>query len=362
MKNLFDPAVIGGVSLRNRFIRSATMEASFEQDGHFARNLLKFYEPLAGNDVGAINTGMIGIDENSRIRPSMVKGYGDTFIPQMGLITERVHALGGKIVVQISHCGLRANPLESGDFLLGPSDTVTASGKPVKGMTHAEIQAVVTNFAAVAAHCKEAGDDAVQIHSAHGYLLSQFLCPYYNRRTDEYGGDIMGRSRIVLEVYDAIRAAVGKSFPVWIKINCTDLHEQSISADEFLWIGRELDKRGMDAIEVSGGANIDGNSAAVVKNVKTEGYFAQQALQLAENVSASVIAVCGFRTLAGAAEWLNKGKIEGIALCRPLISEPGLIHRWKNGDTQKARCISCNKCFAPSRSGGVTCAEYSRAV
>jgi 2,4-dienoyl-CoA reductase-like NADH-dependent reductase (Old Yellow Enzyme family) len=358
MKNLFDHAVIGGVALRNRFIRSATMEAPFERDGYFARNLLKIYEPLAGNDVGAIITGMIGVDENSRISPSMVKGYGGTFIPQMRLITERVHALGGKIVVQISHCGLKANLLEGGGSPLGPSDTVAASEKPVKGMTQAKIQAVVTSFASVAARCKEAGADAVQIHSAHGFLLSQFLCPYYNKRTDAYGGDIIGRSRIVLEVYDAIRAAVGKSFPIWIKINCTDLHEQSISADEFLWIGRELDKRGIDAIEVSGGANIDRNSSSVVKNVRTEGYFAQQALQLAENISASVIAVCGFRTLAGATDWLNKGKIEGISLCRPLISEPGLIHRWKNGDTEKARCISCNKCFAPSESGGIMCRAF----
>ncbi|MDR1311413.1 MAG: NADH:flavin oxidoreductase [Burkholderiaceae bacterium] len=358
MKNLFDPVVIGGLSLRNRFIRSATMEAPFGQDEHFARNLLKFYEPLASNDVGAIITGMIGVDENSRVLSSMVKGYGATFIPQMGVITERVHALKGKIVVQLSHCGLKANLFESGGSPLGPSDTVAASGKPVKGMTHAEIQAVVASFASVATRCKEAGADAVQIHGAHGYLLSQFLCPYYNKRTDEYGGDIMGRSRIVLEVYDAIRAAVGKSFPVWIKINCTDLHEQSINADEFLWIGRELDKLGIDAIEVSGGANIDANSSSVIKNIKAEGYFAQQALQLAENVSASVITVCGFRTLTGATEWLNKGKIEGISLCRPLISEPDLIHRWKNGDTKKARCISCNKCFAPPEAGGIMCRVF----
>ena len=350
MKKMFEPAIVGGLSLRNRFIRSATFEYVYDNEKNvFADKLLPMYEKLANNGVAAIITGMVGVDENSRVASVMVKAYGQAFVPELSRLASAVHALGTKLIVQINHCGQKARQIDGGGFPLGPSDTENAQGNPVKGMSREQIRSVVASFAETAARCKETGADAVQIHAAHGYLLSEFLNPYFNRRTDEYGGNIEGRARVVFEVYEAVREAVGKDYPVWIKINSKDLTEPSITPEEFQWVCAELDKRGINAIEVSGGAAIsrESSSSPLIKKEENEGFFGREALEVAEKASASVISVCGYRTPDVIEQWLNKGKVEAISLCRPLISEPDLIGRWQRGDTRKARCISCSKCFNP---------------
>jgi 2,4-dienoyl-CoA reductase-like NADH-dependent reductase (Old Yellow Enzyme family) len=304
---------------------------------------------MAGNGVAAIITGMVGVDGNSRLISKMVKGYGEAFAPELAKLVEKVHGLGAKLIVQLSHCGQQAKQIDGGGPSLGPSDATGAQGNPIKGMSHDEIRSVSAAFAATAARCKQAGADAVQIHAAHGYLLSQFLNPYFNKRTDEYGGSAEGRSRIVLETYDAVRAVAGDDYPVWIKINCKDLTEPSISPKEFQLLCDELDKRGIDAVEVSGGAGLNRQSSPSqpVKKAEDEGYFAQEALKIAESASFSVISIGGYNTPAVMEKWLNFGKIEALSLSRPFISEPDLVGRWERGDMQKARCISCNKCFNP---------------
>lgn len=348
MKKLFEPATVGRLALRNRFIRSATFEYAYDNEKDtFIHRILPMYEELASNGVAAIITGMVGIDENSRAGAVMVKAYGPTFVQELTEVANRVHSLGAKLIVQINHCGQKARQIDNGGLPLGPSDAESLQGTPVRGMSHDDIRSVVAGFVKAAVRCKRAGADAVQIHAAHGYLLSEFLNPYFNKRTDEYGGGIEGRSRIVLEVYAAIREVVGNDYPVWIKINCKDMTEPSISPTEFQWVCAELDKRGIDAIEVSGGAMItpQSSSSPLIKKPEDEGYFGQEALQVAKNASASIISVCGYRTPDIMEQWLNKGKIEAISLCRPLISEPDLVGRWEHGDKKKARCISCSKCF-----------------
>ena len=359
MKRLFEPVVVGRVPLRNRFIRSATFEYAYDNDtGAFSSRLLPMYERLAANGVAAIITGMVGVDENSRAAPVMVKAYGDTFVPEMTKLADGVHGLGAKIIVQINHCGKKARQIDGGGLPFGPSDEDGEEGRAVRGMQREDIRSVVAGFAKIAVRCKEAGADAVQIHAAHGYLLSEFLNPYFNKRTDEYGGVIENRARIVFEVYDSIRAAVGDNYPVWIKINCRDLTEQSISPEEFRWVCGELDERGIDAIEVSGGAVVDAKSAStpVIKTEEDEGYFAREALEVAEKVAASIISVCGYRTPEVMEKWLNRGDIQAISLCRPLISEPDLVGRWERGQNGKARCISCSQCFNPE----LACKPFER--
>lgn len=360
MKQLFEPVTVGCLSLKNRLIRSATFEGAFDEQESFASELIKRYEQLALGGIGAIITGMVGIDKNSRVLPSMVKAYGETFVPELKKITERVHALDTKIIVQISHCGLKAGQSDDGGPALGPSEWEKSPEKVVKAMSHEDIRSAVSSFATAAAHCQAAGADAVQIHGAHGYLLSEFLNPFFNHRTDEYGGGIENRARIVFEVYEAVRATVGPNYPVWIKLNSKDLTEPSISSDEFLWLGGELDKRGIAAIEVSGGAAVNARTSSmqVVRNEEDEGCFADEALKLADKTSVSIISVCGFRTPDIIEKWLNKGKLQAVSMCRPLISEPDLARRWQSGNKTKSRCISCNKCFSPGE--GVECRAFAK--
>lgn len=358
MKELFEPATIGKLALANRLIRSATFEYALDKNEEFSSCLLPMYEQLAGNKVAAIITGMVGVDENSRALPSMIKAYRKGFVPELAQLVQKVHALGTKLIVQINHCGRKAGQIDSGGLPLGPCDEKDQQEIRVRGITQEEIREVAASFANAAASCKEAGADAVQIHAAHGYLLSQFLNPYFNKRTDAYGGSIQGRATFLLEVYGAVRGAVGTDYPVWIKINAKDLTEQSISQEEFLWVCQELDRRGIDAIEVSGGASVDAKSAStqVVRKEEDEGCFVHEALRVADEVSASVISVCGFRTPTVMKKWLNQGKVAALSLCRPLISEPELIARWERGDNAKSRCISCNKCFAP----GLVCKAFNK--
>lgn len=347
MKNMHEPGLIGRISAPNRIIRSATFENPLDENHRFVQSLSTVYEALADGRAGVIITGMIGVNEFAPVGPGMLHSEVPDFVSGMKELADRVHSRGGRLVAQINHCGLKAFKSGPDDWHWAPSDGVTRDGRPARQMDTGSIARLVNDFAATAARCREAGLDGVQIHAAHGYLLSEFLSPHFNTRQDEYGGDIKGRSRVVFEVYKAVRQAVGPEYPVWIKIHGSDLVPDGLQEDEFYWVGEQLDKTGMDAIEVSSGIWLDDASSCAPKMKKSdpEGTFGRFALALAEKVSASVISVAGYRTPTGIQSWLDKGKIQGISLCRPLISEPKLVRRWQDGDDNPARCISCNKCF-----------------
>jgi 2,4-dienoyl-CoA reductase-like NADH-dependent reductase (Old Yellow Enzyme family) len=236
----------------------------------------------------------------------------------------------------------------------------TPDGKIGKEMSKEEIAEIVIAFSDAAARAKEAGFDGVQIHAAHGWLLSQFLSPFFNRRTDEYGGSLENRSRVVLEVTKNIREAVGGDFAVLVKINSDDFLPGGFNTDEMLKVSVMLEKAGVDAIEVSGGTigalltgNIDGSfSPASRKDI----YYREAAQRLKEKVKIPVMLVGGIRTFETADEIIKTGVADYISICRPLIREPGLIKRWKSGDLRKSECVSDSACFQPGMEGkGVHC-------
>ncbi|MDR1620851.1 MAG: NADH:flavin oxidoreductase [Synergistaceae bacterium] len=347
MKQLFDPVGIGGLKLKNRLFRSATQEGAADENGHVSPTLFGIYKNLAAGGVGTIITGMVGVDENSRIFPFMLKAYDDAFISGFRKITDEIHVYDARIVVQLSHCGVKASHTDRGNPPLGPSEITALPKKTAQSMTKDDIRNTVRSFASAASRCKEAGADGVQIHGAHGYLLSQFLSPFYNKRGDEYGGSAENRARIVLEVYDAIRAQVGNDYPIFIKINSEDKVEGGFTLDECVRTCLALDERGIDGIEVSGGIGVSKESspAQQVRSVEAEGTFFANALVVANKVRAPVISVGGYRMPDIIEQCLNKGRVEAVSLCRPLICEPDLPDRWRRGDRGKARCISCSKCF-----------------
>ena len=147
MKKLFEPVIVGGLELRNRFVRSATFEYALEGNESFLSCLLPMYKKLAENGVAAIITGMVGVDENSRVLPSMINTYGENFVPELGRLVQGVHALGTKLIAQINHCGKKAGQIDGGGSPLGPCDEENPQGKPVKGMTEENIRSVVASFA-----------------------------------------------------------------------------------------------------------------------------------------------------------------------------------------------------------------------
>jgi 2,4-dienoyl-CoA reductase-like NADH-dependent reductase (Old Yellow Enzyme family) len=227
-------------------------------------------------------------------------------------------------------------------------------------MTKEEIAETVIAFGDAAMRAKEAGFDGVQIHAAHGWLLSQFLSPFFNKRTDDYGGSLENRARIVLEVTKNIREAVGENFAILVKINSDDFLPGGFNTDEMLKVSVMLEKAGVDAIEVSGGTigalltgNIDGSfSPASKKDV----YYTEASKKLKEKIKIPVMIVGGIRTFETADELIKTGVADYVSLCRPLIREPDLIKKWKSGNLKKSDCISDSACFQPGMEGkGVHC-------
>jgi len=346
MKKIFEPHNLGGIALKNRLVRSATVESGGAQDGVITPLLKKVYEDLAKGQVGLIITGMMGIGPNACVSPSMTKIYDDSFVARFSEITRSVHEHGGKIVVQLGHCGAKAAVIDYGEQPFCPSEY-----KNAKEISKDEMAMLLKCYGEAAAKCKAAGADGVQIHGAHGYLVSEFLSPYFNHRTDEYGGDIQGRAKFLFEIYDEIRSAVGADYPVFIKINYSDLVEGGITGEACAWVCRELEQRGINAIEVSSGVSVSRDSSSVQGPQAGEGFFSAGGLDIAGKVRIPVFSVGGYRTVEAIEAKLNEGALAAISLCRPFIREPSLAARWGAGDTERAACVSCSKCFGMPQLG-----------
>jgi 2,4-dienoyl-CoA reductase-like NADH-dependent reductase (Old Yellow Enzyme family) len=220
---------------------------------------------------------------------------------------------------------------------------------------------VVEAFGISAARAEKAGFDGVQIHAAHGYLLSQFLSPFYNKRNDEYGGSTENRMRIVLEIFKSIKDKVRADYPVMIKLNAQDFVEGGLNADEAIEVAAALDSSGIDAIELSGGTFAFSGKFNPVRSGKLnsqdeEVFYGKEAVKYKEKVRAPLMLVGGIRSFEVAERLVNEGTADYISLCRPLIREPGLVNRWRSGDLRKATCLSDNQCFRPAMAGeGICC-------
>ncbi len=222
---------------------------------------------------------------------------------------------------------------------------------------------IVAAFAQGALRAKAAGFDGVQIHSAHGYLLSQFLSPVFNRRQDEHGGDIHNRSRIHLEVYRAIRESVGGDYPVMMKLNCRTFVENGLTLDESLQVAGRLADAGLDAVELSGGLLTGGKLSPSRPGIgceEEEAYFKQEASYFKQTMGIPLILVGGIRSFRVAEGLVETGVADYVSMSRPLIREPGLINRL-SGDHSRSECQSDNLCFATAMKGnGVHCATKNR--
>lgn len=349
MKSLFDQTMFSGLTMKNRFIRSATRDGLADESGHTTSELLQAYEQLAKGGVGTIITGHAYVtDVEQSKQPRQMGIYDDSFIADYKQLTDRVHGHDANIILQINCIGAQTFTSGGERLIWGPSpveDLFTKlaprqmSGEDIRFLQHA--------FADAALRAKRAGFDGVQIHAAHGYVLSKFLNPYYNRRSDEYGGTIENRARMLLETYAAIRAKVGPEYPVLVKINCSDFMDQGMTFEGCRYACKKLAESGISAIEVSGGTLASRPNEGPIRIMKKEqeSYFWAYAAEIAEQVDVPVLLVGGNRDFASLTEILNQTKIEYISLCRPLICESDLINRWHGGDLAPAKCISCNKCL-----------------
>jgi 2,4-dienoyl-CoA reductase-like NADH-dependent reductase (Old Yellow Enzyme family) len=355
MAELFEHTSIGSMSLSNRFVRSATWEGLADKDGSVTTKLIEMMIELAKGEVGLIISSYAFVSPEGQSSPGQLAIHDDRFLPGLRDMAHAVHSAGGKIALQLVHGGCSSNPELSGLQPVGPSALSAcreASGE--------DIAAIISAFARAAGRAKESGFDAVQIHAAHGFLLSQFLSPAFNKRKDEYGGELMNRARLSLEVVRRVREMAGPEYPLLIKLNSEDFLEGGMTREEAVQVASMLGKASVNAIELSGGTVASPEKLMPVRpgklTPKHEVYYREAAMLYKQKVTIPLMLVGGIRSYGVADALVQNGIADYISMSRPLICEPSLIKRWRKGDRRAAECVSDNACFAPASDGrGVYC-------
>ena len=358
MPDLFEKTKIKNMTLKNRFVRSATWEGMAGDDGSCTPKLTDLMVQLAKGGVGLIITGHTYILPVGQAGSHQLGIHKDELVAGLREMTDAVHREGGKILLQLAHAGCQADAGLSGIEPVGPS----ANGKPVcREMTPEEIAETVRAFSKAAGRAKKAGFDGVQIHAAHGYLLSQFLSPFFNKRSDSYGGSLENRARFILDSYRAIRKAAGNDFPVLIKINSEDFLENGLTTEEMIEVASMLETEGIDAIEMSGGTGMSDKKLIPVRigmadSQDKEVFYREAARRYKEKINVPLALVGGIRSYEVADKLVKEGVTDYISMSRPLIRETGLINRWRSGDHGRSACKSDNACFIPAMKGkGIYC-------
>lgn len=354
-RRLFDQTHLSSIKMKNRFFRGALWVELADEKGHLTPELVSIYEELAKGGAATLITGYAYVTPDEQPNPRMMGIYDDSFISEYQTFTKRIHDLGANIIMQICYGGSMSTFNVGERLIWGPSDHVNeATGTFAKEITKPEIEYLVKSFGEAARRVKESGFDGVEIHSGHGYLFSQFLSPCFNKRTDEYGGNIHNRARIIYEAYEAMRKAVGLDFPILIKLNSADFQEGGLTEDESFEVAKHLAELGINAIEVTGGNeslkevlknNLGAARKKVDKAIENQSYFRDHAARLARELAVPVILIGGNRSFDRMDELLNTTPILYFSLSRPLTAEPDLINIWASGNHKKPKCISCNKCY-----------------
>lgn len=358
MSLLFTPGKIGSLNLPNRLVRSATAEHMADAgDGRPRRQLMDLYRELAKGGVGLIITGHMYIHPSGKAHSEMTGIYNDDLIPDLAELANAVHQEGGKVVVQINHGGMQCNRKTVAEAIAPSVVDAPFLSRPAREMTPAEINHIIMAFGQAARRVKMAGFDGVQIHAAHGYLNSQFLSPFSNRRTDQWGGDQTKRLRFLREVCGAVREQVGRDYPVLIKLGMMDGVEGGLSPEDGVQVVVALEEMELDGVEISGG--IGGVRALNVKkgirSEDREAYFLPLARKARPATRLPILLVGGMRSRKVMERVLDDGDADFISLCRPLISEPDLPNRFRMGLQGKSDCISSNDCWPENEGEGIAC-------
>ena len=357
MTLLFESAWIRGMEFRNRIVRSATAECMAHANGEPKAPLADLYRDLAAGGVGLIITGHMFVHRTGKAHPGMTGIDDDRLLSSLSALVPAVHDAGGRIAVQINHAGRQTRDPSVADPVAPSEVKPTATSSGARALTIDEIEQLIAAYGQAAGRAKLAGFDAVQIHAAHGYLVSQFLSPLANRRTDEWGGSLENRLRFLERVAGAVRKAVGPEFPVLIKLGLRDEDETGLSIDDGLRIVGRLADFSIDAVEISGGiaGSRNFNIPAAIRPGENEAYFRPWAARVQQATDLPVLLVGGFRSLTRMEETLASGDAQFISLCRPLICEPDLAHRLQDGVQAASRCVSGNRCWPEKPGETIAC-------
>jgi len=318
-----------GQQTKNRFFKSAMSEILATVDHQVSKGLVKLYQRWADGGCGVLITGNVMIDRNALGEPRNVVFDRDTNKDMVAKWAKAATSNNTDCWVQLNHPG-KQSPKAINPDPVSPSSVPLGKGldkffNPPRELTEDEIYEIIGKFAFAAKMSKEAGFTGVQIHGAHGYLVSQFLSPHHNRREDQWGGSIENRMRFVKEVYLAIRNEVGEGFPVGIKLNSADFQRGGFTEEESTQVIMALDEMGMDLFEVSGG-NYEAPAMTGVKQSTRdrEAYFIEFAAKMKRLIKAPVVVTGGFRSAQGMADAVASGQVDMVGIARPLTLHPDL--------------------------------------
>lgn len=330
MKTLFDPVAVGGRQAKNRLVRSATWERLADAEGRATPELLAVYEALARGGVGTVIVSATSVDPEGGSIPGQLGLARPEHVDGHRRIVDTLHAQGCLALAQFAFAGRDGALWSAGD-----PDTATLAGLP-------ELFGRATVLA------RQAGYDGAQIHSAHGYFLSQFLNPATNARTDAYGGSPANARRLLMDIWAAMAGEAGEDFLLAVKLDCRDTAGTPGLDRICLETAKALDEAGIDLVEVSG---LGGNKGICGGKKQPQSVFRREAGEVAGAVGAAVALVGANRSPEVMEEILAETDVALFALSRPLLREPDLPARWAAGDRRGAACVSCGKCYDEAGNG-----------
>lgn len=319
MLHLEQSLTIHGMTLHNRLVMPPMATEGSTPDGSTSEKTVAYYEEKAADRaLGLIITEHSFILPQGKASPRQSGLDSDSKIEGYRRLTDAIHKYGTKVAAQISHAGGRTVTRVTGETVVAPSvEAVREAEEPWRAMTWEDICAVVDAFAQAARRAREAGFDAVEIHSAHGYLLNQFYSPYFNHRTDAYGGGLENRIRIHLEVIRAVRRAVGGDFPVSLRLGACDYMEGGATIQDAVTACAAFEKAGIDLLDISGGVQ-----GYMVKGREgIQGYFSPESFAIKQAVHIPVILTGGITEPAAAEQLLADGAADLIGVGRAILKD-----------------------------------------
>lgn len=317
MAHLLQPLLAGSLVLTNRLVMPPMATAKAEPDGKVSPDILDYYaEKSAGGYISLVIIEHSFIAPEGKASEKQLSVAEDSMIEGLSKLADVIHKNGSKTVMQINHAGSATSQEVIGTTPVAPSAVLNPRrGTMPRELTHQEISGIVQAFAKAATRAKEAGFDGVEIHSAHGYLLNQFLSPLTNKRTDEYGGDVHNRILIHLQAIAAVKKAVGEDFPVLLRLGASDFMPGGTTIEDSQAAAQEFTRAGVNIIDVSGGF-----CGYTVPNLTGQGFFAPLTEALKKVVTAPVILTGGITEAAAAERLLAEGKADLIGVGRAILS------------------------------------------
>ena len=333
---LFTPITLpNGTTIKNRFFKSAMSEGMGTRDFQPKKNIATLYKRWAEGGTGLIITGNIMVDPKGTAEPGNIVFDKNSNMEILKDWAKQGQQHGAKVMVQLNHPGKQV-PKTIAKETVAPSTIPLGNGlnklfSTPRALTTSEVEELVQKFVTSAKVAKEAGFSGVQIHAAHGYLISQFLSPHDNRRTDKYGGSLENRMRFLKEIYLGMREELGKDFTIGIKINSTDFKEDGLTEEDSLKTIIELANLGLDFVEISGGTYERPAMMGVTSKSTNQVFFAEYSKKLKQKIEIPVVVTGGIRSINAMNTLLNDNTTDFIGIARPLTIDPNIPNKIKQG-------------------------------